>query len=1237
MTTVTSAISSSHANAPTRVPPASTSSAGSPPPRRASYSSLSFMSPRPLTSPLPASPAPGTSPSFDMKRLLAKPAPPYARNHGYGSGSESEGLSDSPRRGVALVDPGFVPTPTPPRKSKSRETVKDAEEKKEKNKSSLGRSRSMQSISRDPSAPQEKEKEKRPRNVLRRRPSTQNSAPSPTPALPTTSLSPITVSALSLLLPHPRSPLPPISPRSPLTPSMLPTGSPSPSPSHSRKSSPGPRPSSRSTSSVDKPLPVPPRDGREGYGGAQPRRERSKEFRQYDLDKEGEGCIVKVTDEKGEAVDREDEKRRRLRELKGHPFPPSPCRSVSASPSPSPSASRSHSPSMRLHRHPQDINLSASSTTSASPSPVPSRSSRKPLPFSEFTKNSTSTTTKTSVSTSSLTPAAAVVAAYKRQTLLHEKPERRTTGGSSSVDTSASMSGFSRLSFGLGGDGGAGGEGFAAIERIASQAQAHEASERSKEKLKSRRPHTSAGHARAATEPPLRHPTKSKTLDSQTAGTGGEADENGNHQPYYTIFGSSSGRVVAVGGPEDHHHLSWEIAPIAMAGLVRKGSGLRTLTRKVSGRFRRGGAQSEGEDVGEERRGASLSVESTPKRATVAPVVKGEKGGRSLRLSIDKFPEEARVGREGRERETPTSATKSPASAASTPSPSGGGGSRIWKLMKRISTGALRERYTYEDAPPVPSLPKEYAASPVVRPVPVDDEEKDVLGTPLSGGGFGNVIRKKASIVLGVKLSSDGGSPTKPTLPRSPLASHPTPAVRPSPPAPRPSTNTRSSSPMSSDVASSRFFSGPGYKHSSTSAHSSASSLLFEDGVLPPLPQPLLSKTGNLGNHIVPPSELGKITINVRSDEGHGGSQESHSSSSHRTNIQASPTPARSQLVKLTVVVPPTTVPRKSDEYTIVRTPAVEIASLPLPPRRAGRPGRIRRDTNTPTMAEDGWGEQQQQQQGSKVEREAGHEELQEWERMWGCSENRGESQGEGRDLTSSCSGSPTIPSFSIADPINTFASKRSSVDTRRSNPSPSASTVSQPLHRHPPQLDDMGYSPAQTVPPPRPQRSANRPTGASAPTSPIIINEYKLTSLLQHHEPEPPLDRRPQYHVYSDDNKCSSSTIELLPFEYDQRRIPTFPALDTLFNFPSPPSNAGLGLTEQEKAARWDDLLERSAQAGGTLHLGFGGRSGEDGLKSDRLRFSDISELTTDTPYQIKYHEHDPVCLPNYARGGSA
>ncbi|KAF8488886.1 hypothetical protein F5888DRAFT_1750973 [Russula emetica] len=44
-----------------------------------------------------------------------------------------------------------------------------------------------------------------------------------------------------------------------------------------------------------------------------------------------------------------------------------------------------------------------------------------------------------------------------------------------------------------------------------------------------------------------------------------------------------------------------------------------------------------------------------------------------------------------------------------------------------------------------------------------------------------------------------------------------------------------------------------------------------------------------------------------------------------------------------------------------------------------------------------------------------------------------------------------------------------------------------------------------------------------------------------------------------------------------------------------------GQAWTSQEKEDKWDDLLERSARAGGTLHLGVGSTH----LASDDIRFS--------------------------------
>ena len=55
--------------------------------------------------------------------------------------------------------------------------------------------------------------------------------------------------------------------------------------------------------------------------------------------------------------------------------------------------------------------------------------------------------------------------------------------------------------------------------------------------------------------------------------------------------------------------------------------------------------------------------------------------------------------------------------------------------------------------------------------------------------------------------------------------------------------------------------------------------------------------------------------------------------------------------------------------------------------------------------------------------------------------------------------------------------------------------------------------------------------------------------------------------------------------------------------------SARGQAWTSQEKEDKWDDLLKRSARAGGTLHLGVGSSH----LASDDIRFSSSTlELET-------------------------
>ncbi|KAI0046518.1 hypothetical protein FA95DRAFT_1606803 [Auriscalpium vulgare] len=193
--------------------------------------------------------------------------------------------------------------------------------------------------------------------------------------------------------------------------------------------------------------------------------------------------------------------------------------------------------------------------------------------------------------------------------------------------------------------------------------------------------------------------------------------------PYYTVFGSTSGRVVAVGSAED---AAW--TSVAYATSTRSGSASapasmrRSLSRKVSGRFRRSkttessGTPSDGHDGG--RRGRPSLQE---RRSTSLP----KEGRKSLRVSTDSsyvevdFPAAQSV--------PSLSSGKRADSGKSTPenSPASGrgkekedetsSGGRLWKLVKRISSSGLRDRYSSGPStppPPVPAIPKDLLPLP---------------------------------------------------------------------------------------------------------------------------------------------------------------------------------------------------------------------------------------------------------------------------------------------------------------------------------------------------------------------------------------------------------------------------------------------------------------------------------------------------------------------------------------------
>lgn len=150
---------------------------------------------------------------------------------------------------------------------------------------------------------------------------------------------------------------------------------------------------------------------------------------------------------------------------------------------------------------------------------------------------------------------------------------------------------------------------------------------------------------------------------------------------------------------------------------------------------------------------------------------------------------------------------------------------------------------------------------------------------------------------------------------------------------------------------------------------------------------------------------------------------------------------------------------------------------------------------------------------------------------------------------TTERSGSPHIPLFSTTGVINSFPPRRSL------DPPPKNSQT--PSHTHSP-----------TSPPPRPPRSTQRPKLVQPnPTS--FGDEILYPSVM----------------------KGSTRSIPKMTFrEMDFEKRPN--------------------LSEQEKADRWDALLQKSDAAGGTLH--FGGDN--DKLASDDLRFSrTLSELALD------------------------
>ncbi|KAF8550979.1 hypothetical protein OG21DRAFT_1487343 [Imleria badia] len=275
---------------------------------------------------------------------------------------------------------------------------------------------------------------------------------------------------------------------------------------------------------------------------------------------------------------------------------------------------------------------------------------------------------------------------------------------------------------------------------------------------------------------------------------------NNSPTPYYTVFGMSSERRVRAGGPDDRwgrFEPDHRVFTRSQATLSHQPSmsdpGSRSLTRKLSNRWRKskGGVapdESPLRDKGHSKGRPSLQDIWAADKSSL----------RSTGQSMD-GPSNARDG---------AWASPSGGHARSRSKADKNDGPKLWRLMRRISTGGLRDRFQSDKAvPPVPAIPKE-----LLNKVNQDEPRNDYLLTS----------RHQASASSPDKDHSRTSIATRNIAVAQPNAA------------------TSSSSP-NSDVASTQFF------HKTHSARSSVSS--YGEAVVLRLPEPMLDR------HIITPLE----------------------------------------------------------------------------------------------------------------------------------------------------------------------------------------------------------------------------------------------------------------------------------------------------------------------------------------------------------------------------------------------
>ncbi|KZV63755.1 hypothetical protein PENSPDRAFT_200207 [Peniophora sp. CONT] len=201
-------------------------------------------------------------------------------------------------------------------------------------------------------------------------------------------------------------------------------------------------------------------------------------------------------------------------------------------------------------------------------------------------------------------------------------------------------------------------------------------------------------------------------------------------------------------------------------------------------------------------------------------------------------------------------------------------------------------------------------------------------------------------------------------------------------------------------------------------------------------------------------------------------------------------------------------------------------------------------------------------------------------------------------------SDSPEMPTFSIAASVNNFSSRKA------------LSASNSPAEREGASLARARSLLPETAlsPPPRPARSPHRPSRVS----PVSDNPPRLPPLSLSAMPSPEsgftslppsipteLGEMSRARPLSESGYSTRTTSTARPEASITRpRTPSNGASSGLKFREMNKAAPRVAMSDQEKDALWDDLLERSAKAGGTLHYGAEGAA----LLSDNVRFSTVS-----------------------------